>query len=149
MIIKRRSIMSWPVGLLAGGVVGSRESYADRIRHRHVHTASLMTECAKRFLAALDADQRDRVAIPFDSDERLNWHFIPNNTHIAVDTLGERKGLALREMTPYQKHLAGGLLAAGLSQTGYIKAVTIMSLEDVLKIIPPHLKSEWALRDSS
>jgi hypothetical protein len=41
----------------------------------------------------------------------------------------------LREMTPYQKHLASALLAAGLSQTGYIKAVTIMSLEEVLKII--------------
>jgi hypothetical protein len=31
--------------------------------------------------------------------------------------------------------LASALLAAGLSQTGYIKAVTIMSLEEVLKII--------------
>jgi len=41
----------------------------------------------------------------------------------------------LREMSPYQKHLASGLLAAGLSQMGYIKAVTIMSLEDVLKIM--------------
>jgi hypothetical protein len=38
-------------------------------------------------------------------------------------------------MTPYQKHLASALLAAGLSQTGYIKAVTIMSLEDVLRLI--------------
>jgi hypothetical protein len=84
-----------------------------------------MTECAKRFLAALDADQRDRATIRFDADERMNWHFIPK----------ERKGLAIREMTPYQKHLASGLLAAGLSQTGYIKAVTIMSLEDVLKLI--------------
>ena len=35
----------------------------------------------------------------------------------------------------YQKHLASALLAAGLSQTGYIKAVTIMSLEDVLKVM--------------
>jgi len=38
-------------------------------------------------------------------------------------------------LTPYQKHLASALLAAGLSQTGYIKAVTIMSLEDVLRIL--------------
>ena len=38
-------------------------------------------------------------------------------------------------MTPYQKHLASALLAAGLSQAGYIKAVTVMSLEDVLRII--------------
>lgn len=135
MTIKRRSFLYSSAGLLAGGVLGPRESYADRIHVRHIHTASLMIECAKRFLAALDTDQRNRVVIPFDADERMNWHFIPNNTQVAVDTLGERKGLAMREMTPDQRHLAGGLLAAGLSQTGYIKAVTIMSLEDVLKAI--------------
>ena len=84
-----------------------------------------MTECAKRFLAALDAGQRGKATFPFDTDERMNWHFIPK----------ERKGLPLREMRPYQKHLASALLAAGLSQTGYIKAVTIMSLEEVLKIM--------------
>jgi hypothetical protein len=84
-----------------------------------------MTECANRLLASLDENQRGKATFPFDSDERMNWHFIPK----------ERKGLPLREMTPYQKHLASALLAAGLSQTGYIKAVTIMSLEDVLKMI--------------
>jgi len=47
----------------------------------------------------------------------------------------ERKGLTLGEMAPFQRHLASALLAAGLSQAGYIKAVTIMSLEEVLKII--------------
>jgi len=97
----------------------------DKIHPHHVHAASLMTECANRFLAALDANQRGKATFSFDTDERMNWHFIPK----------ERKGLPLREMTPYQKHLASALLAAGLSQTGYIKAVTIMSLEDVLKII--------------
>ena len=84
-----------------------------------------MTECANRFLAALDTKQRARATFPFDTDERLNWHYIPR----------ERRGVPLREMTPYQKHLASALLAAGLSQTGYIKAVTIMSLEEVLRII--------------
>lgn len=98
---------------------------ADNIHPHHLPAASLMAECANRFLAALDANQRGKAILPFDSDERMNWHFIPK----------ERKGLPLREMTPYQKHLAGALLAAGLSQTGYIKAVTIMSLEDVLQII--------------
>jgi hypothetical protein len=94
-----------------------------------------MTECAGRLLAALDADQRGKATFPFDSDERMNWHYIPANTQIALDSLKERKGLQLREMSPYQKHLASALLAAGLSQTGYIKAVTIMSLEDVLKVM--------------
>jgi hypothetical protein len=84
-----------------------------------------MTECATRFLAAPDADQRARVTFPFDTDERMDWHYIPK----------ARKGLPLREMAPYQKHLASALSAAGLSQSGYIKAVTIMSLEDVLRII--------------
>jgi hypothetical protein len=84
-----------------------------------------MTECANRLLAALDSHQRGKASLPFDSDERMNWHFVPK----------ERKGLSLREMTPDQKHLASALLAAGLSQTGYIKAVTIMSLEDVLKLM--------------
>jgi len=84
-----------------------------------------MTECANRFLAALDDNQRGKASFPFDTDERMNWHFIPK----------ERKGLPLREMTAFQKHLASALLAAGLSQTGYIKAVTIMSLEDVLKVM--------------
>src|SRR5207247_5167297 len=45
----------------------------------------------------------------------------------------ERKGLQLREMSPYQKHLATALVSSGLSQSGFIKAVTIMSLEDVLR----------------
>jgi Protein of unknown function (DUF3500) len=83
-----------------------------------------MAECAKRFLGALDADQR-KALFPFNTDERMNWHFIPR----------ERTGLPLLEMTLYQKHLASALLATGLSQGGYIKAVTIMSLEDVLRIL--------------
>ena len=38
-------------------------------------------------------------------------------------------------MTPEQQQLAHALLAAGLSQQGYIKAVSIMSLDEVLKIM--------------
>ena len=106
-------------------MLGRVDSQPDQIHPHRVHAASLMAECATRFLSALDPDQRGKATFAFDTDERMNWHFIPK----------ERKGLSLREMTPYQKHLASALLAAGLSQTGYIKAVTIMSLEDVLKII--------------
>src|SRR5260370_38000807 len=125
MCVKRRSFLFSSAALLAGSMLESKDSHADQMHPRPVHAASLMTEWAKRFLAALDADQRAKATFPFDSEERMNWNFIPR----------ERKGLPLREMTPYQKHLAGALLAAGLSQTGFIKAVTIMSLEDVLKVI--------------
>jgi hypothetical protein len=106
-------------------MLGSNEGQTDEIHVQPLQAASLTTQCATRFLAALDADQLRKATFPFDTDERLNWHFIPK----------ERKGLPLREMKSYQKHLASALLAAGLSQTGYVKAVTIMSLEDVLRIM--------------
>lgn len=124
MCMKRRSFL-WSSAAFAGVMLSAGDSGADDIHPHHLPAASLMAECAKRFLAALDAQQRGKATFPFDSDERMNWHFIPK----------ERKGLPLREMEPYQRHLAGALLAAGLSQTGYIKAVTIMSLEDVLRIM--------------
>jgi Protein of unknown function (DUF3500) len=120
--MNRRSFLYSSAALTGGSLLGSS------VGHAHSHgasAASVMSECAGRFLGALDANQRGRATFSFDADERMNWHFIPR----------ERKGLALREMSPYQKHLASALLAAGLSQAGYIKAVTIMSLEEVLRII--------------
>ena len=123
--MKRRSFLSTSAALVGAGMLEPGNNRADQIHSHRFNTASLMTECANRFLAALDPDQRGRSTFPFDTDERMNWHFIPK----------ERKGLPLREMKPYQKHLASALLAAGLSQTGFIKAVTIMSLEDVLRMI--------------
>jgi hypothetical protein len=123
--MKRRTFLGSSATLAGAGIMGSIDKSAGEIHSHHVQPASLMAECANRFLAGLDADQRGKASFEFDADERMNWHFIPK----------ERKGLPLREMSPYQKHLASALLAAGLSQTGYIKAVTIMSLEDVLRII--------------
>lgn len=84
---------------------------------------NVMTTAAKAYLNGLTPEQRARAVFPFAGEERLNWHFIPI----------ERKGVALREMTPAQKHLAEALMSAGLSQEGVIKAHTIMSLEQVLK----------------
>ena len=89
------------------------------------NSAETMAETAKRFLSSLTSEQTQQAVIPFESDERMNWHYIPK----------ERKGLPLKDMTPPQKHLASALLNAGLSQQGYIKATTIMSLEDVLRMI--------------
>ncbi|HEY4049476.1 MAG TPA: DUF3500 domain-containing protein [Acidobacteriaceae bacterium] len=123
--MKRRSFLWSSAALVGAGMVGAGHSHADSIHPHRVPAASLMTDCANRFLAALDAHQSGKASFPFDSDERLNWHFIPK----------DRKGLSLREMAPYQQQLASALLAAGLSQTGYIKATTIMSLEEVLRII--------------
>jgi hypothetical protein len=93
--------------------------------YNRTNSPSVMTEAANRFLAALTPEQKAKATFSFEDDERQNWHFIPK----------ERKGLPLREMNSYQKHLAAALLSAGLSQQGYIKAVTVMSLEDVLRVL--------------
>lgn len=93
--------------------------------YHRTHSSSVMADAANRFLNSLTAEQKAKATFPFEHDQRFNYHYVPI----------ERTGLPLREMSPHQKHLASALLAAGLSQQGYIKAVTIMSLEDVLRVM--------------
>lgn len=81
-----------------------------------------MAAIAKVFLSALNPEQKAKASFEFGGEERENWHFIPR----------ERKGLPIKEMTPQQRLLAHALLSTGLSFRGVAKAVTIMSLEEVL-----------------
>jgi len=90
-----------------------------------IPSSNVMETAAKNFLNSLTPEQRAQATYKFEDDQRFDWHFIPK----------PRKGLPLKDMTSYQKKLAHALLAAGLSQHGYIKAVSIMSLEDVLRIM--------------
>ena len=85
--------------------------------------AEEMAAAANHFLAALTPEQKATAVMEVKSEERQNWHFIPKNN---------RKGLQIKDMTPGQRNLAHALLSSGLSQRGYGKAVTIMSLEEIL-----------------
>ncbi len=102
--------------------------------YERLQSVATMTGAAKAYLASLTPELRARTQFSMTSDERLNWHFIPI----------ERKGVALREMTSEQKHLAEALLAAGLSQQGMIKAHTIMSLDQILKEAEKNTKRGYA-----
>lgn len=133
MEMERRSFLRSSAAFVGAGLLASRDLGAGEVHPRQGHAAPLLVECANRLLASLDVNQKGRAAFPFDSDERMDWHFIPDNTRASGDQVGQRKGLPMRDMTPPQKHLASALLAAGLSRAGYVKAVTIMSLEDVLR----------------
>jgi hypothetical protein len=93
--------------------------------YQRIQSPSAMTRAARNFLNALSAEQRAKAFFRMDDEERANWHYVPR----------PRKGLALREMTPAQKLLAHALVSAGLSRQGYAKATTIMSLEEVLRIL--------------
>ncbi len=96
---------------------------AMQIGRLHLAGSTLLTHTALTFIDSLDESQRARASFDFMDAERYVYNYTP----IA------RKGIAFREMRPEQQHLAHALLAAGLSQKGYIKAATIMSLEEVLK----------------
>jgi len=103
--------------LLAAGAIGSTIA-AER-------SSATMATAATKFLAGLSAEQRQQATFPFESEERLRWHFIPTETF-------PRKGLTVKEMTEPQRKLAHDLLKAGLSQRGYLTASSIMDLETVL-----------------
>jgi Protein of unknown function (DUF3500) len=107
------------LGLIALGTILLTAAY------NRTNSASIMTETANRFLNSLTPEQKAKATFQLGDEERMHWFYVPI----------ERKGLTLKEMSPYQQRLASALLASGLSQTGYIKAMTIMSLEDVLKMM--------------
>jgi hypothetical protein len=81
-----------------------------------------MKSAAEAFLASLDPAARAKASLPFDSEDRLDWHYVPR----------ARGGMRLVDMTEPQKAAALRLLRAGLSGKGFTKAETIRRLEDVL-----------------
>jgi hypothetical protein len=91
-------------------------------------SAATMQKAATQFLDSLSADQKARVSFPFESEERLRWHFIPNE-------MFPRKGLMIKDMNEAQRRLAHDLLRSGLSARGYLKVTSIIELEDILKAI--------------
>lgn len=87
--------------------------------------SAAMAELANAFLASLSGEQRAKASIPFDSEERQNWHYIPK----------ARKGIALKELDEAQKRAGFALLDSGLSEEGGQKARLIIELEGVLAVI--------------
>jgi len=81
-----------------------------------------MADAARNLWADLTPEQQAKVGFDFTDPLRHDWHFIPR----------PRKGLPIKEMTGDQRALAFSLLSSGLSQRGYVKASTIMSLEQIL-----------------
>jgi len=79
-------------------------------------------------LKNLEPAQARQAMFPFESDERMHWHFIPTE-------MFPRKGLLVRDMNPKQRGLLHDLLKTALSQRGYLTATSIMDLETVLKAL--------------
>ena len=91
-------------------------------------SAANMQKAATLFLDSLTPDQKAKATFAFASDERMRWHFIPNETF-------PRRGLMIKDMNEAQRRLAHDLLRSGLSARGYLKVTSIIELEDILKAI--------------
>lgn len=96
-----------------------------------------MTTAAQKFLASLNAKEAAKANLEFDSPVRQDWHNIPK---------ADRKGVQFRDMSSDQKEHCRSLLRAALSESGYGKALKIMSLENNLREGEKSLKS-GPLRD--
>lgn len=106
------------IGLFMLGMLAAKSALAEED----------MSLAATNFLAALSTADEDRASFSFDADERMNWHFIPNE-------MFPRSGVSLKDLTTEQRELAHALLSTGLSQPGYLTATAIIQLERVLNEI--------------
>ncbi len=104
------------LGLLA--VAGAAVPLYDR-------PESKMLNATKAFLATLKSDQLAKAELPFNSEERLNWFYVPH----------ERKGIPFKDLEGPQRNAALDVLRASLSIRGYQKVETIRQLENVLRIL--------------
>ncbi|RCS44693.1 DUF3500 domain-containing protein [Bremerella cremea] len=102
--------------------------------YRLAGTGTKMTSAATALVDSLNAEQRQAMLFPYDSDKRVGWHFIPKD---------ERKGLMMRDMTDQQRALTHDLLQVALSQIGYDKTDKIMANEALLK----HVQKSGPIRD--
>jgi hypothetical protein len=91
-----------------------------------------MRVAASRLLKSLGEDQREQVEIPFDSEKRAAWHFIPSSM---MEERGGRRGLPIKSMNPQQRGFALALLNTALSHHGQLQAATVMALETILRDI--------------
>ena len=128
--------------MILGGTLAASGALAKGASARQAKPT--MAQAATAFLATLDAEQKQKAMLPFNSEERLNWAYVPL----------VRKGLHYKAMTADQQKAAQALLLVGLSTSGYNKIEAIRQLELVLRemekgsgpVRDPDPKGTWGWR---
>ena len=80
---------------------------------------------AQAFLKTLDNEKLSRAFLPYETEERRNWFFVP------ID----RKGLPLMDMNESQREAALKLIKASVSESTRQTTLSVMQLEVILKQI--------------
>ncbi|WP_299549652.1 DUF3500 domain-containing protein [Seonamhaeicola sp.] len=78
-----------------------------------------------KFLDCLNAEQLEKVSLPFDDTSRVSWHFLPS-------TMYPREGITFKELNEKQEAAFFKMLTYFLSESGYNKTKKIINLENVL-----------------
>ncbi|MBI4623612.1 MAG: DUF3500 domain-containing protein [Verrucomicrobia bacterium] len=120
-ILLAAAAIGW-VAMAAGTRSSGPPAAADLVR-----TAEEMEQAASNWLAALSPDQQRRAVYRFKDEERRNFHYFPI----------PRRGVPLKELNDAQRQLAYVLVSTALSARGYMKALTVMSLGQVLRDLDP------------
>ncbi|MGJ8679266.1 DUF3500 domain-containing protein [Paraglaciecola sp.] len=84
-----------------------------------------ITNNTQRFIDSLTPQQKKQALFSFADEERFNWNFIPT----------ERAGIPLKNLSVEQKQLALSVLRNSLSERGFNKALNIIDLEEVLRVL--------------
>lgn len=86
-------------------------------------TDAAMRAAASTFTSSLRPELRERAVMALEEPNRLDWHYVPR----------ARRGVSLKEMNDAEREAAHSLLREGLSSRGYLKAMLIVAMEDVLR----------------
>lgn len=130
-----RTSVVWTLASLLGiGSIGySQDKDPTNLRMSEATVAAMaqaaqeMADAANIFMASLSPEQNRRSKFLFLDEERRNIHYFPV----------PRRGLPLKDMNTSQQQLAYALVSTGLSMQGYVKALTIMSIGQVLHDMDP------------
>ena len=86
-----------------------------------------MVKATQDYIATLSPGQRDSTLYTFDSDERMNFNFVPMPD--------KRKGVPLKQLSAEQRTAVHVMLQSVLSAEGYLKTTSILQLERILSIL--------------
>ena len=115
--ISRRQL---PV-LMAGAAAAT--TLPVRAQQPGITTGAAIRQAAADLLGGVGSQVRAAIAFPFSAPERHRWTYVP----------GRRAGVMLDDMGARERDLAMALLAASLSDRGYVKATGVMTLASVLR----------------
>jgi hypothetical protein len=102
------------VALCAGAVLVLAQGRAE--------PAAEMAAAAQQFVGSLAAEQRGITWLPYEHEERQNWHYIPR----------PRFGVPIKDLNPQQRELGAALVRSAMSEEGFDREEKIRLLDQVL-----------------